>query len=192
MKETTEVRNALETAQRHARRMSEILAHYAQELAAADGKLYNARVTRIDRRFIDTTGLPVHYVAIIEPSSVNYNRLNIYASALGPDGYTINGTRCELSGEYLGAPEWITEKPGKTKQYFTAAPMITQVRKIAGRIHENMETTAAQLQSLDEIAETLGDLQRQRLEITAKINALGDKRAYFSNKNMLELFGIRL
>ena len=70
--------------------------------------------------------------------------------------------------------------------------MIAQVERIAGRIHENMEATAAQLQNLDEIAETLGELQRQRLEITAKINAIGDKRAYFSNKNMLELFGIRL
>lgn len=192
MNETLTVRNALETAQRHARRMSEILAHYAQELAAADGKLYDSRVTRIDRRFIDTAGLPVHYVAIIEPSSTKYNRLTIYASALNTEGYTINGTRCELSGEYLGAPEWITEKPGKTKLYFSAAPMIAQVEQIAGRIHENMETTAAQLQGLDEIAETLGNLQRQRLEITAKINAIGDKRAFFSNKNMRELFGIRL
>lgn len=192
MNETATVRNTLETAQRHARRMSEVLAHYAQELATADGKLYDARITRTDRRFIDTTGMPVHYVAIIEPSNTKYNRLSVYASALNSEGYTINGTRCELSGEYLGAPEWITEKPGKTKPYFTAAPMIAQVEKIAGRIHENMEATAAQLQNLDEIAETLGNLQRQRLEITAKINAIGEKRAYFSNKNMCELFGIRL
>ncbi len=105
-----EILNTLRTAQSKAVNCWLLLGDYVKELESKDGKIYDSRITKIEKYITNSNGEKWVYRANIYNAGFytsQYSRIDFYFSQLDSNNHTIYGTNDCLQGEYLEGNTWI-------------------------------------------------------------------------------------